>query len=271
MTARELAKIEGQTDRGIPREDLILGDEFLTIDRLVTVQEDAAKRSMNRILAEVDELMRENRWEDIIALVHPAEEKVPELFPHGLEVRVREKAAFALGQIGQFDQAITELEESLKKEPDSFHLHSALAYTAYNSLFAAQRRTVFLSGKARADRVELAHRHFEAAQTLRPEGVTNFYRRGMLFRKIENKTSRALPFFEKAVSNWDAYTAEQQTLRSQERKNFIKALYQSASSLLELDKPRQALVQLRRCLSEDEQSNVLSMVFKYFALGKIHR
>jgi len=259
-----------QAPREIQQENPVLEDEFLTVADLVPVQEEAAKRSLKQILAEVDELMRESRWGDILAMIHPVAEKLPELIPHGLEVRIREKAAFALGQTGRFDEAMGELEEALKKEPESFHLHSSLAYTAYNSLFAAQNRELFLSGKAKADRIELAHRHFKCARELRPDGVTNFYREGMLFKKIEGKTPQALPLFEAAVSNWDGLTGEQQEQRHQERKNFIKALYQLSSALLELGKPKQALVQLRRCLSEDEKSNHLSMVFKYFALGKIN-
>ena len=58
MKTMEVAKIERQPDNVAPREDLILEDEFLTVDRLVPVREDAANRSMYQILAEIDELMR---------------------------------------------------------------------------------------------------------------------------------------------------------------------------------------------------------------------
>ncbi|MDP2645312.1 MAG: tetratricopeptide repeat protein [Desulfobacterales bacterium] len=270
MTTQEAGKVQKQAPCETPMEKLILEDEFLTVDRLVPFKEDAARRSLEQTLTEIEELMRENRWEDIIAMVYPVDVKLPAVVRHGLEVRVRSKAAFALGQIGRFDDAIEELAESLKKEPDSFHLHSSLAYTAYNSLFASQNRQVFLSGKAKTERVELAHRHFKATQALKPDGITNFYREGMLFKKIEDKTIQALPLFETAVANWDGLNTEQQAARHQERKNFIKALYQLSSALLELGKPKQALIQLKRCLGEDKESNHLSMVFKYYALGKIN-
>ena len=59
--------------------------------------------------------------------------------------------------------------EGINGDPGNFYHHSSLAYTAYNSLFAAQNRDVFLRGKARADRKELAHRHFRRSQELRLE------------------------------------------------------------------------------------------------------
>ena len=72
------------------------------------------KKSRNRILADIEELTRGNRWEDIISLYHPAEEKIPELVQAGMDLRVREKVAFALGQIRQFDEAIKVLKGCVK-------------------------------------------------------------------------------------------------------------------------------------------------------------
>ena len=148
--------------------------------------------------------------------------------------------------------------------------HSSLAFTAFNSLFAATNREIFLRGRARAERIELAHRHFRKARELRPDGVTNFYREGMLYRKIEGKTEKALPLFQRAVSNWDGLDEKEKDARHQERKNFVKALYQLAGSLLEMDMPAKALKAIKRCLAEDEKRNHLSLIFKYFALGKVH-
>jgi tetratricopeptide (TPR) repeat protein len=144
-----------------------------------------------------------------------------------------------------------------------------MGYTAYNSLYAAKNRELFLSGKIRAERVELAHTHLRRAQELRPDGVTSYYRQGMLFRQIERKTDKALPLFQKAVANWDALSDEDRQVRHQERKNFIKALYQLAGSLLEGGSARQSLEALNRCIREDSDSNHISSIYKYFALGKV--
>lgn len=250
-------------------ETSVKEDSFFSMDDLVPVKKDAARRSLKRVLSEIEELMHEKKWEDTVALFYPVEEKQPELTAVGMDIPVRAKTAFALGQLQRFDDAITELTLCIKGEPDHFYHHSSLAYTAYNSLFAAQNRDVFLSGKGRSDRVELAHRHFRRAQELRSDGVTNFYREGMLYLKIERKSENALPLFQKAVACWEQMSDEEQKSRHQERKNYIKALYRFAGVLLERGDGMGALKIVNKVLSEDEKSGYLSLVFKYFALGKI--
>lgn len=245
-------------------------DEFFSLDDLVSVKSQVLQRTLHRILAEVEELIRENKWEDVLALTYPVEEKLPELVESGLETEVRGKAAFALGQLARFDDGIKELSLCIKREPENFLFHSSLAYTAYNSLYAASNREYFLRGRPRLERIALAHDHFKKAQELRPDGVTNFYREGMLFKQIENKTDKSLPLFESAVRNWDKMDLEQKKTRIRERKNYVKALYQLSSALLERNLPERALEVLRRCLSEDEKTEYISRVYKYFALGKIH-
>lgn len=245
-------------------------DEFFSLDDLVPVSRNSAERSLKRLLAEVEELARETKWEDVIALFYPVDEKQPELAAHGLDIRLRSRVAFALGQVKRFDEAIRELSLCVEKEPDVFLHHSSLAFTAYNSLFAAANREIFLRGRARAERIELAHRHFKKAQELRPDGVTNFYRQGMLFRKIERKTDSALPLFQRAVANWDRLSEKDREARHQERKNFVKSLFQSASCLIEMDVPEKALDAIKRCLAEDETSHHMAVLFKYFALGKVY-
>lgn len=248
----------------------VAGDEFLTVDGLVTVRREAAERSLRMALGEIEQLSRENRWADIVAAFHPVAEKAPELADCGLDVKLRLKIAFALGQLQRFDEAIAELEDCIQREPDNFHAHSSLGYTAYNSLYAAKNREILLSGHVRAERIRLAHRHFQAAQALRPDGVTCFYREGMLWRQIEGKEERALPLFQRAVANWEKLSEEERQVRHQERKNYIKALYQLAAVLAGDGKARAALAVLKRCLAEDNESGHLSLVFKYFALGKLH-
>jgi tetratricopeptide (TPR) repeat protein len=252
------------------REEQITEDEFLSFEDMVPVKRDALQRTLQRTLSELEELVRENRWDDILAIAYPLEEKLPELVESGLDSEVRAKAAFALGQLMRFDDAIQELSLCVKREPDRFLFHSSLAYNAYNSLYAASNREIFLRGRPRHERIALAHRHFKRAQELRPDGITNFYRQGMLFKQIEKKTEKSIRLFEAAVSNWDRMNEERKKTRTQERKNYIKALYQLASALLERGLPEKALQMLRRCLVEDEKTEYVSLVYKYFALGKVH-
>jgi tetratricopeptide (TPR) repeat protein len=246
-----------------------VGDDLLGPDDLVPVRREAAGRTEQRALAELADLIRQNRWADVVDLFHPVEEKLPELADYGHDIRVREKIAFALGHLGRHDEAITELSACLKSEPDNFFLHASLAYTAYDSLWAAKNRQVLLSGKARNDRIALAHRHFAAAQALRPDTVTNFYRQGMLFREIEGKDDKSIPLFRRAVENWEGLEADDRQRRHQERKNYIKSLYQLAGALVAVGRPDRALGHLQRCLAEDESTNYIALPFKYFALGKV--
>ncbi len=248
----------------------LLEDEFLSVDNLIPLQREAADRCRRQTLGEIEELAREKRWKDIISIFYPVEEKLPELAGQNQDIRIREKIAFALGQLNRFDEAIRELNECILREPDNFYHHNSMAYTAYDSLYAAKNRELFLSGKARSERIKLAHEHFKCAQAIRPQGITNYYREGMLFIKMENKSEKAIPLFQKAVCNWDKLTENEKQARHQERKNFIKSLYQHSSALLARGRAKASLAELKRCLAEDDQSNYVSLVFKYFALGKVN-
>ena len=257
-------------NRSFPEgKDATAEDSFFSMEDLVPIQKDAARRTLKRALAEMEELIREKKWEDLVALYHPVAEKQAEVAANNLDIPVRAKIAFALGQLKRFDDAIKELEICVEHQPEHFYHHSSLAYTAYNSLFAAQNRDAFLSGKIRTRRIELAHRHFRRSQELRPDGVTNHYREGMLYLKIEQKPEKALPLLRKAVSCWEILSADEQEKRHQERKNYVKALYRTAGVLLEKGDGMTALTTINRVLSEDEKSGYLSLVFKYFALGKV--
>lgn len=253
-----------------PQPGLLVDDEFLRFEDFKQGYSDVLHHRSRSILFELEACIRENRWEDILALCHPLPEKLPDVIDTPFEGGIRSRLAFAFSQLKRFDDAIAELTVCIQKEPENFLYHSSIAYAAYNSLYAAKNREIFLAGPLRAERIETAHRHFRKAQLLRPDGVTNFYREGMLFKQIEGKPQQALPLFQTAVSNWEALDADAQKERHQERKNYIKALYQMASALLDRGNARQALVVVQKCLKEDETTNHLSLVFKYFALGKVH-
>jgi len=221
------------------------------------------------IQADLEELARENQWPAIVERYHPLDEKAPAAAAGKRSHYLRSRVAFALGQTSRFDEGIAELRKCLEQYPGNFLYHAAMAYTAYNSLWAAKNREYFLKGPARKDRIDLAHAHFKRAQELRPDGVTNFYRQGMLFYKIEDHAEKAFPLFRMAVANWDGLSPQEQQARHQERKNFVKALYQAASAALKLDRPSMALGLIERCLAEDEASGHLERLFKFFALGKV--
>lgn len=208
------------------------GDPLLSADELVPVKRQAAENRQRAALAELTTIAHEKQWQQALDLFFPVEEKLPELVDTGLDGAVREKLAFALGQLGRFDDAIAQLAVCVRLTPGNFHVHSALAYTAYNSLFAARNREIFLSGKVREARIALAHAHFEQACGLRPDGVTNYYRHGMLWHKIEDKSRKALPLFERAVANWEGLGPEEKSRRHQEHKNYVKALYQPMGGIL---------------------------------------
>ena len=221
-------------------------------------------------MSDIDELSKNNRWEDLLSLYHPVDEKLPDLVAAGMDRPVRLKVAFALGQVGRFDPAIKELTVCVTAEPDHFMACTSLAYTAYNSLWAGKNKKMFLAGKAKADRVALAHEYFQRAQKLRPDTVTNFYREGMLFSQIENKPKPGLERFEKACTNWEGLSEQEKEQRHQEKKNYIKSLYRSASLLLSAGDSGKALERITLCLKQDELTNHISLAFKYFALGKVH-
>jgi tetratricopeptide (TPR) repeat protein len=244
--------------------------DFLSALAELGVKEERVRAERTRLLGEISVLRTENRWEDILALFHPVEEKVPELAALGLAAPVRAEAAFALGHLGRHDEAIDLYTRCLAEEPENFYYHSGLAYAAYDTLYAAKGRQLMLHPAERKARIDLAHRHFAMAQSLRPERVTNYYRQGMLFKKIQGKPAEAVPLFETAVRNWEAYSQEDKKARHQERKNYVKALYQLASCHLDAQKPALALDVLTRCLREDEEPAYFSTVHKYFALGKVH-
>ncbi|MFO7885249.1 MAG: tetratricopeptide repeat protein [Desulfobacteraceae bacterium] len=250
------------------REDLF-SDQFLSLDELVSPKSEAVKQSSKKIKDDIAELTQNKKWEDIISLYHPVEEKMPDLVKAGQEGFIRQKIAFAMGQLKRFDDAIKELLTCVKTDPDNFYVRTSLAYTAYDSLYCAKNREIFLAGEEKAKRIELAHTHFRKAQEIRPDGVTNFYRQAMLFSQIENKANNALPLFQKACHNWETLDDEEKSRRHQEKKNYIKSLYRLGSLLLKNGDSTGALERVNACLAQDEKTNYVSLPFKYFALGKV--
>ncbi|MCF8075926.1 MAG: hypothetical protein K9K63_08180 [Desulfotignum sp.] len=104
------------------------------------------KKARSRVMADIESLSGNCRWQDIVSLYHPVEEKLPELDQADLADMVKEKIASAMGHLKQFDDAISLLAACIRNHPDNFYTRSSLAYTAYSSLFAAKNREIFLAG-----------------------------------------------------------------------------------------------------------------------------
>ena len=222
-----------------------------------------------QLLFRIEELIRENRWEEILGLCYPVETRRPDLTAARMDVAVRSKAAFALSHLKRFNEAIAELEICTNREPGNFLHHSALAFNAYNSVWADKNRETRLTADLRRDRIALAHAHFKKAQEIRPDNVTVFYREGMLYKGIEAKPARALPLFLRAIRNWESMSEREKEARHQERKNYVKSLYQAASAVLDQGAAVKSLELMEKCIAADDRSGHVEPVFKFFALGKI--
>lgn len=231
--------------------------------------EDGSVMPVRRLLFRIEELIQENKWEDILEICHPVAEKRPDLAAIGQDVALRSKAAFALSHLKRFNEAIAELQICVGLEPENFLYQSALAFNAYNSAWADKNREVRLSAPLRKQRIALAHAHFKKAQALRPDNVTVFYREGMLYKGIENKPPKALPLFLRAVRNWEEASEREKDARHQERKNYIKSLYQAAGIALDMGSAVKAGELMEKCIAADGRSGHVEPIFKYFGLGKI--
>ncbi|MGM0609312.1 MAG: tetratricopeptide repeat protein [Candidatus Muiribacteriota bacterium] len=264
MTAKIIKKAEP-----VNSETKIFEDEFLKLNDL-KISKNRLKDISARVSGEISELSSQNKWIEIIDLFYPVEEKLPELNKTEFEADIRSKLSFALNQLNRFDEAVKELKTALNYQPDRFIFHHNLGYTAYNSLYSAKNREIFLRGNHKKERIELARKHFEAAAALRPDTVTNFYRLGMLVKEIENKPDKSVCFFNNAIKNWENLSNEEKEKRHQEKKNYIKALYQLGSALLKSGKTNESLNLLEKCIKNDQESNYLYVQNKYFALGKVY-
>lgn len=230
---------------------------------------DGLRKEISRVLLDIDLLKKENRWNDIIELCHPVEEKFPHLVDANLSEEIESEVIFALCQLKKFDEAIEVGLKYAEKNPRSFIAHAGLGFTIYQSLLAAKNREIMLTPQEKKRRIQLAHRHFSKAQEIRPDGVTVYYRQGMLYKSIQNKIEKAVNLFKQAVENWERYSEEVKAKRHQERKNYIKSLYQLATCFLELEDFNAALEGIRRYLEHDPEHRFISSVNAYYTMGKI--
>ena len=244
-------------------------DDFLSQLADDTFLQEEILQRQKSCLAEISLLREQNRWEEIIELFHPLEEKEPEIIHFAFDLAIRREIAFALSHLKRFDEAIKEFECCLKYDPDNFHYHSGLGFVLYNSLYAAKNKEIILPSSEKKERIKKAHQHLRRAQEIRPDRVTAYYRQAMLYKHIQNKPDKALPIFETAVQNWEKYTQEQKKNRHQEYKNYIKSLYNLATCQAEKKQYKQALKSIQKCIQEDNHKDYIHCKHKYFALGKI--
>lgn len=244
-------------------------DEFITRQDLVGRTRELASENAQRILAQIREMFRNARWDDMIDLFYPLDIKTPEMSGSEHEASARANLAFALGQVKRFDDALLELEWCVAKEPDNFRFHSSLAYTAYNSLYAAKNRETFMHGSAKRDRMALALKHMEIAQNLKPESIANLYRKGMLVAEFEGKPELAVVSFMNAVTLWESKSAEDLEQMAHEKKHYIKSLYHAASCHMDKGSLTQAMDLIGRCIAQDKDIHHMGPVFKHFLKGKI--
>ncbi|OCC14961.1 hypothetical protein DBT_1756 [Dissulfuribacter thermophilus] len=223
----------------------------------------------NRLLSEIKELERECRWDAIVALCHPLEEKYPAIVESGLDIAIRKSLSFALVNAGRHMEAIGVLKSALRAEPEDYMVHYGIAYASYDALYRNKNRQLLLKPAEKQQLIELAHTHFKRCQQLSPGRVTPFYRDGMVFKEIEDKPRKAIPLLQKAVANWRCLSREEKKTRHQERPKYIRALYHLGSCLLKDSRPRKAHEVMAQMLNEDRDTDFVSPIFKHFGMAKV--
>lgn len=227
------------------------------------------RREHNRTVNEILALQAENRWQDIVELFHPVEDKAPELVAAGMEVDVRSKVAFALVRLRRTDEAIRTLLPAATRQPDDAMIRYTIGYAALDELFTVRTERRIVPGKRKKELIDLAHAHFSAARALRPESVTFCYREAILFKEIEDKPKLAVPLFEQAIANWERQSAQERERHHQQRPKYVKSLYHLASCLLEAGRASRSLQLLEKLEQEDRDGKFLHPMFRHFAFGKV--
>ena len=96
------------------------------------------RREHGRIVGEILALQADNRWQDIIDLFSPVEDKLPDLVAAGMDTDIRLKVAFALVRGRKPEEAIRLLTPVVRREPDNALAHYNLAYAALDELYSAR-------------------------------------------------------------------------------------------------------------------------------------
>ncbi len=251
------------------RSELPLADnDFLMQEASSPWSGEQLARQEKRLLAEAEELLTACRWEDMVAMFYPLEEKVPELVDAGLDTDIRLKAAFALDHLGRFEDALKLLGPVCREQADHYLAHYNYAYVAYNALYNAKNRRILLHGARKKELVSQAHRHFQICLRLRPDSVTPFYREGVLWQDIENNPGKAMSCFGRAIANWERRSVEDRREKHQERPKYVRALYHLAGCCLSKGQVGRSRSLYEKVIRVDEGRDFIAPVYKYYSLGK---
>ena len=193
-------------------------DSFLFDYTGFAVDSGQLRREHSRVIHEIFALQAENRWQDIVDLFHPVDNKIPELVAAGMEIDVRAKVAFALVRLHRAEEAIATLLPAAERQPDDALIRYTIGYAALDEMFTARTEKRIIPGKRKKEVIDLAHNHFAAARALRPESVTFCYREAILYKEIEGKTKLAAPLFEQAIANWQRQSPQEQEQHHQQRR-----------------------------------------------------
>ncbi len=229
-----------------------------------------AVQSINSLIAQVHELKSKNAWTHIVAAFHPLAEKHPQAAAESDAHRMLAEIAFALSQLNRFQEAIEILKNCISASPGYYRYLSALAFNYYNALMFDKGRQISL-GENRKHYFEQAEAAFAESQKAFPDGVVDYYRQGMLYHHIASTRDRkAVPYFLKAIENWEAMGSEAKQARHKDHKNYVKALYHLSKSYIRLGDGEKAFDAIEVCIREDEETNHEEQVHKFYLAGRAH-
>ncbi len=265
------ARIVGHVDLPKQEEKVRIShdhDDFLSSQAAVPWEGDALRRDLDRIKAEISELRSENRWQDILVLLHPVAEKWPELCAGGLDSELIRESAFVLCRAGKYEEAMKTVKPLTLSEPENVMSWYNYGYAAYEALYGAKRDRSIMPPARRRQLIDVAHHAFTRCQQLKSNSIAFFYRDAMIFKDFEDKPRQAIPLFKTAVANYEGLSKEEQKNIHQQRPKYIRAMYHLASCLLKTGQPASSKILLEKVLAEDQNRDYMSPVFKHFALAK---
>lgn len=228
------------------------------------MQPDRAKanRSPSELAELAHRLKADRKWESLAAL---AGELPPDWGREWLPVA--DEAAFALGQLGRFDEARDLFLACYDHEP-SHRFASALAYVHYAALLRHKVR------KPRLAEPEPYRKAFErwVTEALRhkPDSLPDRYRLGVYHASIQTqKDVLALKAFRDVIRIFDRLPAEQRSAQNRHFKIYVRALYGAARSAYRLGRFVEARRSIFHCIRVDRERNHQKPVFKLFLAAKV--
>jgi len=244
------------------RESLGKSRDRRPSERAVDVQ------TFEQATAWLEEAQARCAWTEIVNRFHPFRSRQATLAGHPRAHELRALVAFALSQLKRFAEALDELGECLKAEPESYRYNAAAGYQFYNALMAEKNREIDL-GDRRLEVFERAESFLAKAETLYPGSVVDFYRHGMLYHHLSSrKDGKAIPLFRKAVESWERLSPEDRTRRHKDFKNYVKSIYHLAKAQYNLRRYDESVENAAKCIEIDRDTDHEEPVHKFYLLGK---